>query len=369
MRPNLTALAFSVTLGLVGAAAITAAAPTGTDTARAPRVLDGVTAGPSDQRSSAATTLVPVRYAAKSSKKEKSAKKPAAADAPKTDSAAIGQAVRDFLTANPDLLRSAIVEVLRNDADVKKILSGSGDAQASKPATPIPGNATASADQARIEEIIHSYLVLHPEVLQEAIAELEKRQAQAEAEKHREAVKQNAEALFNSPHQVVLGNPRGDVTFVEFFDYNCGYCKRALTDMLELMKTDPQLKVVLKEFPVLGPGSVEAAKIAAAVRMQDKTGKKYLDFHQKLLLSRGQADKARALAAAKDVGLDVARLEKDSESAEVRATIEESLKLAEALGLSGTPSYVVGPNVVVGAVGVDQLRQKVNTARCGKAEC
>ncbi len=369
MRPTLTALAFGVTLGLVSAAAITAAAPAGTDIGRAPRPVGGAMVAPSAQQPVAATSPAPVRYAAKSSKKEKAAKNPAA-DSPKSDSQAIGQAVRDFLTTNPDVLRAAIVEVLRNDADVKKILSGSGDAaQASKPATPIPGASTASADQARIEEIVHSYLVLHPEVLQEAIAELEKRQAQAEAEKHREAVKQNAEALFNSPHQVVLGNPRGDVTFVEFFDYNCGYCKGALTDMLELMKTDPKLKVVLKEFPVLGPGSVEAAKIAAAVRMQDKTGKKYLEFHQKLLLNRGQADKARALAAAKEVGLDVARLEKDSESAEARATIEESLKLAEALGLSGTPSYVVGPSVVVGAVGVNQLRQKVNTARCGKAEC
>ena len=146
--------------------------------------------------------------------------------------------------------------------------------------------------------------------------------------------------LFNSPRQVVLGNPQGNVTMVEFFDYNCGYCKRAMDDMLTLLKNDPNLKVVLKEFPVLGPGSVEAAKVAIAVRMQDKTGKKYLDFHQRLLGGRGQADKARALAAAKEVGFDIARLEKDIESDEVKASLEESFKLAEALGLNGTPSYV-----------------------------
>ena len=116
----------------------------------------------------------------------------------------------------------------------------------------------------------------------------------------------------------MLGNPKGDVTLVEFFDYNCGYCKRALTDMIDLMKNDPKLKVVLKEFPVLGQGSVEAAKVAVAVRMQDKTGKKYLDFHQKLLGGRGQADKARALAVAKEVGIDMARLEKDMASDEVK---------------------------------------------------
>ena len=118
------------------------------------------------------------------------------------------------------------------------------------------------------------------------------------------------------------------------------------------MKADPKLKVVLKEFPVLGPGSVEAAQVAVAVRMQDKTGKKYLDFHQKLLTGRGQVDKARALAAAKEVGLDMARIETDLSSDEVRPTLEESFKLAEKLGLNGTPSYVIGDDVVVGAVGL-----------------
>jgi len=220
-----------------------------------------------------------------------------------------------------------------------------------------------------IEKIIKDYLLKHPEVLQEVMAELEKKQQLAEAEKARSAITNHSEALFNSPRQVVLGNPQGDVTFVEFFDYNCGYCKRALADMVELMGKDPKLKVVLKEFPVLGPGSVEAARVAVAVRMQDKTGKKYLDFHQKLLMGRGQADKARALAAAKDAGLDVARIERDINSDEVRQTLEESLKLAEKLGLNGTPSYVIGPNVVVGAVGIEQLKEKVNSARCGKATC
>jgi protein-disulfide isomerase len=220
-----------------------------------------------------------------------------------------------------------------------------------------------------IERIIREYLVSHPEVLQEAIAELEKRQQVADAEKAKAAVASHADALFSSARQVTVGNPQGDVTLVEFFDYNCGYCKRALPDLMELMKGDSKLKVVLKEFPVLGPGSVEAAQVAVAVRMQDKGGKKYLDFHQRLLGGRGPADRARALAAAKDAGLDMARLEKDMASDEVKATINENMKLAEALGLNGTPSYVIGQDVVVGAVGLDALRQKVNTARCGKATC
>jgi len=225
------------------------------------------------------------------------------------------------------------------------------------------------AQRTEIERIIRDYLIKHPEVLQEAIAELEKKQAVADAEKHKATIKDQGEILFNSPRQVVVGNPQGDVTFVEFFDYNCGYCKRALDDMLTLMKADPKLKVVLKEFPVLGPGSVEAARVAAAVRMQDKSGKKYLEFHQKLLTGRGQVDKARALAVAKEVGLDAARIERDMSSDEARATIEESFKLAEKLGLNGTPSYVIGEEVVVGAVGLAALREKVNQARCGKPTC
>ena len=120
-----------------------------------------------------------------------------------------------------------------------------------------------AAQRGEIERIVHDYLIAHPEVLQEAMAELEKRQTAAEAEKHKAAVKEHAQALFSSPRQVVLGNPNGNVTFVEFFDYNCGYCKRAMDDMLTLMKDDPKLKVVLKEFPVLGPGSVEAAQVAS----------------------------------------------------------------------------------------------------------
>jgi protein-disulfide isomerase len=218
-----------------------------------------------------------------------------------------------------------------------------------------------------IETIIKNYLVSHPEVLEEAMVELQKRQTAAEAAKHEASIAQNAETIFNSPRGVVLGNKDGDVTFVEFFDYNCGYCKRAMADMLDLMKADPKLKVVLKEFPVLSQGSVEAAQVAVAVRMQ--APQKYLDFHQKLLGGRGPADKAHALAVAKELGLDMNKLEKDMASPEAKATIEENFKLAEEMGMNGTPSYVIGKQIVVGAVGVEGLKEKISNARCGKATC
>ncbi len=155
---------------------------------------------------------------------------------------------------------------------------------AQTPAAPPPAaqtlaTQTFSADQRHeIEGIIKSYLVAHPEVLQDAMDALDKQQKQADAAKARETIKNNNATIFNSPHQVVLGNPQGNVTVVEFFDYNCAFCKRALPDMLTLLKTDPNLKFVLKEFPVLGPGSVEAAHVAVAAHMQDPTGKNISSF-------------------------------------------------------------------------------------------
>jgi Protein-disulfide isomerase len=162
---------------------------------------------------------------------------------------------------------------------------------------PAAVNAQSFNDQQKTElqSIIREYLVQHPEVLQEAMAELEKRQVAAEAEKTKAAVKNNAQTLFDSSRQVVVGNAQGDVTLVEFFDYNCGYCKRALTDLTDLMKDDSKLRVVLKEFPVLGPGSQEAAQVAIAARMQDKSGKKYFRFPS-AAAERPRAGRSRARA-------------------------------------------------------------------------
>jgi protein-disulfide isomerase len=219
---------------------------------------------------------------------------------------------------------------------------------------------TFSDDQRhQIEDIVKDYLIKHPELIQDVMAALDRKQQEADAAKAATTIKENNATLFNSPHQVVLGNPQGDITMVEFFDYNCAFCKRALPDMMTLLKDDPNIKFVLKEFPVLGEGSVEAAHVAVAARMQDPTGKKYIEFHQKLLGGRGPADKARALAVAKEVGFDMARLEKDMTSDEVKTTIDEDMKLADALGVNGTPSYVVGSEVVVGAVGLDELKKKI----------
>jgi protein-disulfide isomerase len=211
----------------------------------------------------------------------------------------------------------------------------------------------------QIESIIKDYLMAHPEVMQDVLAVVDKHQKEAEAQKTAATIKANRTTLFNSPHEVVLGNPNGNVTAVEFFDYNCAYCKHALPDMTKLLQSDGNLRFVLKEFPVLGPGSVDAAHVAVAARMQDPTGAKYIEFHQKLLGGRGAADLARALAVAKEVGFDMARLQQDMNSPEVKTTIDEDMKLADELGIDGTPSYVIGDQLVVGAVGFDELKQKL----------
>ena len=232
-----------------------------------------------------------------------------------------------------------------------------------------PAIALSDADKAAVEAIVREYLVKNPEVLREALEALEKRQAAEESKKQQATIASNGKLIFESPRGPIVGNPAGDVTLVEFFDYNCGYCKRAMLDIMQLAKNDPKLKVVLKELPVLGPSSAEAAKVAIAVRMQDKGGK-YIEFHRRLLGTRGEANKERAMAAAKDAGFDIARIEKDLQSDEINETLKESAILAQALGINGTPTFVIADELVVGALGYDALKAKIDSARkCGKATC
>jgi protein-disulfide isomerase len=226
-----------------------------------------------------------------------------------------------------------------------------------------------------VGEIVKGYFLKHPEALAQVLAEILKHRSAANAGAaspgtavkaagdRSAAIAGNAATLFSSPHQVTLGNPDGDVTLVEFFDYSCGYCKRALPDLLALLKDDPKLKIVLKELPILGPGSLDAARVAVAVRMQDPGGQKYIAFHQEMLGNPGPASREKALAAAKDQGLDMARLEQDSASDEVNATLKEDIQLASAVGITGTPGYVIGKDVIPGAVGIAALKRQIDTSR------
>jgi protein-disulfide isomerase len=236
-------------------------------------------------------------------------------------------------------------------------------------AAPAHADEFSSAQRDEIGAVVKDYLIRHPDALREALDSMDKHEKQVEAEARQKIVADQYGVLFDSPHQAVVGNPKGGATLVEFFDYNCHYCKGALPDIARLMQNDPNLRVVLKDFPVLGPGSVEAAQVASAVRNQ-LTGERFWQYHQKLLGMHGPVGKDEALAVAKELGVDLDRLEKDMANPDIRNGIEETMRTADALQINGTPSFVVGQDVVIGAVGYDELKNKVDSVhKCGRAVC
>jgi protein-disulfide isomerase len=248
--------------------------------------------------------------------------------------------------------------------------SAEAEEPAATPVTPMVAPDTSDlsdAQRSEVEAIIKNYLIANPEIIRDALNELQRRQDEAEQIAQAKAIGDNTALLFSSQRQVVLGNPKGDVTLVEFFDYNCTYCKRAHADMKKLIENDKNLRVVLKEFPVLGEGSVAAAQVATAVNIVAPD--RYGEFHDKLLSERGQANAERALAIVDEMGLDRKAIEAKVNSDEVKASITEAYDLANKLSLSGTPSYVTAKEVVVGAVGYDALKKKIEAARCTVANC
>ena len=221
---------------------------------------------------------------------------------------------------------------------------------------------------AAVQQIIRDHLMANPEIIREAIDELQRKEQNAELVAQIEVISADRERIFASSRQVVIGNPQGDVTLVEFFDYNCGYCKRALADMKRLIEEDSNLRIVLKEFPVLGDSSVEAANVAIAVNMIAPD--MYQEFHFALLSAPGQVDGSRALAVAEEIGIDLTELQNTIPLPEVQATISEVYEIANSLSLTGTPSYVTAKEVVIGAVGYETLKARIEEARaCGPQGC
>ncbi len=230
--------------------------------------------------------------------------------------------------------------------------------------------ASFSADQTtEIQGIIKSYLLQNPEVLRDAITELDAKEKTAEADARKRALKDLAGPLVDAPDGFVIGNPKGAVTIVEFFDYNCGYCKRALGDLDRLMKDNKDLRVILRDFPILSPNSVDAAIVAGAAHQQF-AGDRFWDYHRKLLGMRGLVGKDQALSVAKEMGADMGKLATDAAQPAIRTAIQGSDTLAKTLSLNGTPSYVIGDDVQIGAVGYDDLNKTIgNVRKCGKAMC
>ncbi len=215
----------------------------------------------------------------------------------------------------------------------------------------------ASPAQARTERLIHDYLLDHPDVVVEAINTLRAREEAAKAERTRAGLAAHRDALFNDPDSPVAGNPDGDVTLVEFFDYQCAYCKRVLKEVMAVLAEDSGLRVVYKEYPILGPASVVAARAALASRKQDP--EKYLRLHNALMSARGKLTDSKIMRIAGDIGFDVQRLKADMALPDVTEAIERNRALARALGIKGTPSFVIGDQLIPGAVSLDALRKLI----------
>jgi len=209
------------------------------------------------------------------------------------------------------------------------------------------------------EQKVREFLLNNPEVIVEAMQILQERQRAAEAENLKRAIAARRDDLLGDPDAPVGGNPSGDVTLVEFFDYNCPYCRRVAPTVVELEEADPDLRLVYKEFPILGPGSTFAARAALASRKQGK----YLAFHNALMQAREQLAKDQVKKIAAAVGLDTDRLQEDMNDPAIEQTIQRNLDLANALGITGTPSFVIGDQVVPGAADLRTLQRMIAHAR------
>lgn len=224
------------------------------------------------------------------------------------------------------------------------------------PATPAAAADAFSPEQKKaIETIIKDYLVANPELFLEIQGALEQKMEKIQGEKLKVALKDNAADIYRRPDAPFAGNPKGDVTVVEFFDYNCGYCKRGLGDISKLVEKDPKIKVVFMELPILSKGSEEAARVALAARIQGK----YWEVHRGLLEAKGQVNEASSLKIAEKFGLDMAKLKKDMAGPEVTGEIERVRALAQKMGINGTPHFLVGERSIPGAP--EDLYQQLST--------
>lgn len=225
----------------------------------------------------------------------------------------------------------------------------------------------AQIDAATIHPMIESYLLSNPRILERVSTALQAEIRLEETEQARIAIASMQSEIYDDPDHVVLGNPDGDVTLVEMFDYNCGYCRSALPDLAALIENDPNLRVILKEFPILSQESVDAARIAVAV---SKAGVDYWTFHSTLFTGRGKVTKDMALDAAEAQGLSRISIELEAQSEEISEIIQRSYDIAQALGSTGTPTYIIGNEVIPGAIGRDALLQRIENMRaCGNTIC
>lgn len=214
-------------------------------------------------------------------------------------------------------------------------------------------------DEEAIRTIVREYLRENPEVIIEALQEYERREEAARLAEQTAAMEKYVWALNNDPASPDNGVDGGDVTLVEFFDYQCGYCKRLFPSLMEIMEGDQNLRVVFKELPILGPASTFAARAALAAQKQDK----YMAFHTALMDLRGQLSEASVMKAASEVGLDTVQLVVDMRDPSIQEHLDRNRQIAEAIGVTGTPAMVVGTQLIPGALDKNGLKQIIENVR------
>ncbi|MBK8211521.1 MAG: DsbA family protein [Rhodospirillales bacterium] len=217
------------------------------------------------------------------------------------------------------------------------------------------------AQEQAIEQLVRDYIMKHPEVLLESLQAYDNKQRETQEQAAQKAVAGNRDALERDASTPVGGNPKGDVTIVEFFDYRCGYCKKVLPSVQELLKTDGNIRVVFKEFPILGPDSMTASR--AALAAWKIAPDKYVALHVALMETRGDLSEARVLETAKKVGIDPEKLKAAMDDPQIKAQIERNAALAQTLQIGGTPAFIIGGKLVPGAVDLTTMREMVKAAR------
>ncbi|MFD1197342.1 DsbA family protein [Brucella gallinifaecis] len=236
-----------------------------------------------------------------------------------------------------------------------------GNANQPAPAAAVETAASPAMSQQDVETIVRNYLLQNPEIMIDVQTALETKQAEAAQEEVKKVLASSQNQLFNPAYDSVFGNPDGDVTVYEFFDYNCGYCKRALPDMQTILKHDPNVRFVLKELPILGPDSMRAHIVAQAFKAL--MPEKYAAYHEALLGASSRATEDSAIADAVKLGADEAKLREKMKDPAITNAFQETYQLAQKLNITGTPSYIIGNDLVPGAIGAEGLIERIATAR------
>lgn len=210
-----------------------------------------------------------------------------------------------------------------------------------------------------IEKIVREFLFKNPEVILEAVERYRAKQREEDAKRARMAIAERKKDLFEDPSSPVGGNPGGDVTLVEFFDYRCAHCKRFAPSLTRLLAEDDKVRIVYKEFPILGPQSVIASRAALAAQAQDR----YHPFHKALMSASKPLNEDEIMKIAASVGVDIDRLKTDMKDPEIEKTIQRNRQLAQALGINGTPALIIRDELVPGAIPLNSLKQMIAEVR------